>query len=246
MKKLFILILVSFLFTLLFMTTSEATHISGSRYAKNATVRKTKGNITLVCEASCKFTKKQIRQALQKFVSQLKKTETKLGIPLPTNVKPIEVHVAYDKTCITAAPSFYTADKSTIGGFTSYDALEDGRILVCLNANLLKRKNIAAGHTPFIHELIHIYLQIRQDDGENIEENLVKSISAWVITNSTPKSMCSVAEKEPDLAHFCEKYDIEYAKIPVFLAKLMEIKREKGYLTNTIVKETITSLPNPR
>lgn len=193
---------------------------------QSASMQKNLKNLTVICEKGCAKKPKTFLKAWKKLEAQLKSIESALKTPVKKEFKPLEVHIGFDATCGATAPGI--VETNVAKGFTHYKP--DGRAMICLNDTL---KKVASGYTAFTHELGHLYFNTKRDTAElqKLEEKLVIIAASYVVIHKNPnlpKSVCAVAEPDKE---FCSKYDLEYAKIPLFMKHLAEMRAKKGQLT---------------
>jgi hypothetical protein len=228
------LIITLFIALLVVPTTSQAQN--------NSTIlKKTNKKISLICEKSCSKLPKTFSRAWSVVNKTLNKVENTFKMPVPIKL-PIEVHIGYDSACAVASPELVKANTSK--GFTLYKpdgALPTGSqgAMICINGSV---KEISMGIMPLAHEITHLYFNTTRNTMEaaNFEEKLVTSIApcAWNCGARTMKNICGGADKAPDFANFCKNYDLEYSKIPLFIKRLADL-RKNGQITTDDLKETL-------
>lgn len=199
----------------------------------------TSGNITLFCEKGCRNSAVTPAEALSRLNNILNGVEQNFGASVPQQYKPVEIHIGFDSICSWIAPSYMQPPMP--GGFTYIREDTVGGSVICLNSSF---ENVISGRSALVHEFTHLYFYVhRYSYEENIEEPLVGSITGYSpATQYAPgRTICDVAEMQSYLFEFCKKYNLEYAKIPLFIQRLAE-RRKSGVLTNAILREELANL----
>lgn len=205
----------------------------------------TSGNIMLVCEEEClKFEKNVMTflDALSVSKDTLDEVERNFQTPVFPFYKPVEIHIGFDATCRKIAPPSYMQPATMKIAFM-YIKEDVGGSIVCLNGNL---RDVTEGFSPLVHEFTHLYFYVhRYPEEENIEELLVGTINGYSPKTkySEGSTLCDAAIPKSNFAEFCKKYNLEYAKIPLFIQRLVE-RRKSGVLTNAILREELANLNN--
>lgn len=195
-------------------------------------LKKTSKKISLVCEKSCSKFPITFSRAWSKVNQILNKVETAFKMPVPIKL-PIEVRVGFDSACAAVSPELVSANIAK--GFTFYKP--NGGAMICINGSA---KEMASGRVPLAHELTHLYFNTTRDTEEavKLEETLVQMTTPCTINcikAKGPKSVCAVAVPDTE---FCKDYDLEYTKIPLFIKRLADI-RKNGQVTMEDLKETL-------
>lgn len=215
-------------------------------FAKHRTpfFAKSSKNISLVCERRCPFAKKKLEKAFAALNRQFIKMEEKTGTPFPENLKPVEIHLRYDKTCRKASVE-RTSDPSVFG-FTSVKS--DGKAFICIKADI--NDIIQNRPTHLIHEYAHHYFPM-ETRGKNekfglLEETLAAAFEQFI--TGKLESFCDpVNEKfEPEIFKLCRDYGFEVEDLPTLIASLTELKKNGAVVMNEMAIEEIKKITSAK
>ncbi len=203
---------------------------------------KSSKNISLVCERRCPFSKRKLEKAFTALDAQFIEMEEKVGVPFPENLKPVEIHLRYDKSCRNASAK-RTSDPEVFG-FTTVKA--DGKAIICIKVDI--NDIIENRPTYIIHEYAHHYFPMETRGKHDFEETLATAFSQFI--TGKPGSFCApiVKKHEPGVFGLCRDYGFEVDDIPTLVARLAELRRQGKVVTNEIAKEEIKKIEiqNPK
>lgn len=184
-------------------------------------------DIDMFCAYRCSYPKKKWKQVFKSLQKTLAKIESAAGTPLPERLKPIEVHLSYDRTC--GRPPYENANltptsTSKIMGFANVNA--KGKAMVCLNRPELQ--DILAGKSSLGHELSHHYFPFLKYLGpDDLTESVTKALLTWSVYPN--QSTCAAINKkhEPGIYNLCKEYGfttLEHMK--ALVARSVQIKND--------------------
>lgn len=211
-------------------------------FAKHRTpfFAKSSKNISLICEHRCPFSKKKLEKAFAPLDRQFIKMEEKTGTPFPENLKPVEIHLRYDKTCRKASAEM--TSNPSVFGFTSIKS--DGKALICIKLDI--DDIIQNRPTHILHEYAHHYFPMETLGQDNTEETLAAAFEQFIV--GKPGSFCGpIDEKfEPEIFKLCRDYGFEVNDIPTLIAQLQEMAKTGKTVTNEMAIEEIKKIPSAK
>lgn len=209
MKTLFKTLIVIFALT----TFTEIAHASGQWIIYQSE------DFRFVCEEPCPFNRAERRKLFFLLSERMRRFEEKIGLPIPENIKPIDVHLAPNSVC---SPNF---ERNPTALLFSFVYPSNGKGAVC--ARQTPRKTLK-GRFAFEHELGHLYFQGRLarpiPGEEDIEEFLVSIIGA--ITDDYPDDPDSMCESENPISpqfKLCHDYNFDYNKYAGLFSRFWSI-----------------------
>lgn len=177
-----------------------------------------------------------IDRAYHRFRNELQQVEQRLGAPLPVGY-PLYIYLTFDGLCSRRQPRFV---QRNVRGFADMSSKNKG--IVCLNTNM-NTQRIITGKSSFMHEIVHFYLRIRLAKNDaNLEEGLTVAITDWLKNSPAERTICENKRLDSRVNPFCNETDMEYAKIPLFVSRILEIKRTDFPLTNDKVRRVLAQL----
>lgn len=191
---------------------------------------KSSKNITLKCEAPCKFLSRHLEKAFIRLNKDFKKYEKYTGVSIPKSLKPVEVHLYFrDKVCNHKDPKEAVAFASRT---------PDKKGLICLNDPL---EDTLSGQGSFFHELTHLYFY--PSAGSQIEEDIAGAMNGKMM--GLAKSLCDWTYEEvtPILYDFCKTYGFDWDKMPTLIKKLTEMHQQQDvYITGEVIEKAVKDL----
>lgn len=197
---------------------------------------KSSKNISLLCERRCPFTRKKLEKAFVNLDRQFERMEEKTGIPFPENLKPVEIHLRYNKSCRKVSKGL--TDDPEVFGFTV--AKPDGKAIVCIKLDI---NDILQNRPTYIlHEYAHHYFPMRVQGKYDFEETLADAFTQFL--TGKPGSFCSpINEKfEPEIYALCRDDGLEVDDIPELIRRLNALKENGVVVTNEMAKVEIRKI----
>lgn len=200
---------------------------------------KSSKNISLVCERRCPFAKKKLEKAFAALNAQFIKMEEKVGTPFPENLKPVEIHFRYDRSCRKA--SLQRTSDPDVFGFAATKL--DGKALICIKLDI--NDILENRPTHLLHEYAHYYFPMEGDAKDN-EETLAAAFEQFI--TGKPGSFChpSNEKAEPELFKLCRDYGFEVDDIPALIDRLQEMTKTEKTITNEMAIEEIKKIQSAK
>ena len=197
---------------------------------------KSSKNISLICESRCPFAKKKLVKAFFALDRQFAEMEEKIQTPFPENLKPVEIHLRYDRTCRRTSQTRTTDPE--VFGFTS--TKPNGKGIICIKADI--DDIIQNRPTHLLHEYAHHYFPIKTHGKQDFEEILVAAFEQFI--TGKPGSFCALANKksEQSLYRLCRDFGFETDDIPELMLRLQEIAKTEKIVTNAMALVEIQNL----
>ncbi|MEK7524531.1 MAG: hypothetical protein AAB588_05900 [Patescibacteria group bacterium] len=195
---------------------------------------KSSENITLKCDAPCKFLSRNLEKAFTRLNKDFKKYEAYTGVPIPESLKPVEVHLYFrDKAC---------ESKVKYSGTMAFATKRGEKALICLNNPL---EDTLTGQGAFVHELTHLYFYPSPD--APVEENIAGAMNGKMM-GLAKSTLCDDSYGDPIapvIQGFCKTYGFDWDKMPALIKKLAEMRQQGTYITGEVIEQAVKDLTKP-